>query len=66
MHGMPSKIRDGMALRMCCGLTLATLFVRFFDRNHVATIPKSRFEFLDSFLFLEFLEGIPCIVILHI
>ncbi len=45
-----------------------TLFVRFFDRYYVATIPKSRFEFLDSFLiflFVEFLEGIPCIVNLH-
>ncbi len=44
-------------------IDLATLFVRFFDRYYVATIPKSRFEFLDSFLiflFVEFLEGIPC------
>ncbi len=37
-------------LRMCCGLTLANLFVRFFDMYCVATIPKSRFEFLDSLL----------------
>ncbi len=44
------QFRDGVMLRMCCGLTLATLFVRFFDRYYVATIPKSRFEFLDSFL----------------
>ncbi len=29
-----------------------TLFVRFFDRYYVATIPKSRFEVLDSFLIL--------------
>ncbi len=45
-----------------------TLFVRFFDRYYVDTIPKSRFEFLDSFLIFlvdEFLEGIPCIVKLH-
>ncbi len=27
-----------------------TLFVRFFDRYYEATIPKSRCEFLDSFL----------------
>ncbi len=39
------QFRDGVMLRMCCGLTLATLFVRFFDRYYVATIPKSRFEF---------------------
>ncbi len=59
------QFRDGVMLRMCCGLTLATLFVRFFDKYYVATIPKPRFEFLDSFLsflFIEFLEGIPCIV----
>ncbi len=46
-----------------------TLFVRFFDKCYVATIPKSRFEVLDSFLiflFPEFLEGVPYIVILHI
>ncbi len=49
------QFRDGVMLRMCCGLTLATLFVRFFDRYYVATIRKSRFEFLDSFLnFLSF------------
>ncbi len=62
------QFRDGVMLRMCCGLTLATLFVRFFDRYYVDTIPKSRCEFLDSFLiflFVEFLEGIPCIVNLH-
>ncbi len=62
------QFRDGVMLRMRCGLTLAALFVRFFDRYDVATIPKSRFEFLDSFLiflFDEFLEGIPCIVNLH-
>ncbi len=44
------QFMDGVMLRMCCGLTLATLFIRFFDRYYVATIPKSRFEFLDSFL----------------
>ncbi len=44
------QFRDGVMLRMSCGLTLATLFVRFFDMYYVATIPKSRFEFLDSFL----------------
>ncbi len=27
-----------------------TLFVRFFNRYYVATIPKYRFEFLDYFL----------------
>ncbi len=56
------QFRDAVMLRMCCGLTLATLFVRIFDRYHVATIPKCRFEFLVSFLiflFVEFLEGIP-------
>ncbi len=62
------QFRDGVMLRMCCGLILVTLFVRFFDRYYVATIPKSRFEFLDSFLiflFVEILEGIPCIVNCH-
>ncbi len=58
------QFRNGVMLRMCCGLTLATLFVRFFDRYYVAIIPKSRFEFL-IFLLVEFLEGIPCIVNLH-
>ncbi len=43
------QFRDGVMLRMCCGLTLATLFVRFFDRYYVATIPKSRFEFYILF-----------------
>ncbi len=43
-----------------------TLFVRVFDKYYVATIPKSRFELFLNFLFLEFLEGILCIVILHI
>ncbi len=46
------QFRDGLVLRMCCGLTLAILFVRFFDRYYAATIPKSRFEFLDSFLYV--------------
>ncbi len=44
------QFRDGVVLRMCCGVTLATLFVRFFDRYYVATVPKSRFELLDSVL----------------
>ncbi len=46
------QFRDGVMLRMCCGLTLATLFVRFFDRYmyYVATIAKSRFEFFFNFL----------------
>ncbi len=43
------QFRDGVVLRMCCGLTI-TLFVRFFDRYYVATIPKSRIEFV-RFLF---------------
>ncbi len=37
------QFRNGVVLRMCCGLTL-TLFVRLFD-NSVATIPNFRFEF---------------------
>ncbi len=52
------QFRDGVMLRMCCGLTLATLFVRFFDRYYVATIPKSRVEFLDSLFFLYIGFGI--------
>ncbi len=36
-----------------------TLFVRFFDRQYyVATIPKSRFEFLDSFLIFNIVYSI--------
>ncbi len=46
------QFRDGVMLRICCGLTLATLFVRVFDRYYVAAIPKSRFEFLDSFFLI--------------
>ncbi len=38
------QFRDGVVLRMCCGLTF-TLFFGFFDKYYVATIPKSRFEF---------------------
>ncbi len=55
------QFRDGVMLRMCCGLTLATLFVRFFDRYYVATIPKSRFEFLDSFLIFTVWARIYCV-----
>ncbi len=49
-------------------LNLGRFDERFFDRYYIATIPKSRFEFLDSFLiflFAEFLERIPCIVNVH-
>ncbi len=43
-HGLNDiTIKDGVVLRMCCGLTF-TLIVRFFDRYYVATIPKSRIE----------------------
>ncbi len=62
------QFRDGVVLRLCCGLTLPCLLGFSTDSYYVATIPKSRFEFLDSFLiflFVEFLEGIPCIVNLH-
>ncbi len=41
LEGTFEQFRDGVMLRMCCGLTLATLFVRFFDKYYVATIPKS-------------------------
>ncbi len=61
------KFRDGVVLRMCCGLTF-TLFVGFFDKYYVATIPINldlNFNSFLIFLFPEFLEGIPCIVILH-
>ncbi len=49
------QFRDGVVLRMCCGLILPC-FVRFFDNfSNVATIPacKSRFEFLNSFFICE-------------
>ncbi len=36
---------------MCRGLTI-TLSVSFFDKYHVATIPKSRIEFVRFFFFL--------------
>ncbi len=42
------QFSDGVVLRMCSGLTF-TLFVQFFDKYYVATIPKSRFEFLRLF-----------------
>ncbi len=35
---------------MCCGLTLPCLLGFSTGSYYVATIPKSRFEFLDSFL----------------
>ncbi len=38
------QFRDGVVLRMYCGLTF-TLLVGFYDKYYVATIPKSRFEF---------------------
>ncbi len=41
------QFRDGVVLRNQDVLWIDfTLFVRFFDRYYVATIPKSRFEIL--------------------
>ncbi len=51
------QFKDGVVLRMCCGLTF-TLFIRLFDKYYAPSLN------LDL-LFLEFLEGIPCIVFLH-
>ncbi len=51
------QFRDGVMLRMCCELTLATLFVRFFNRYYVATIPKSRFRVREI---LEVMRFIGC------
>ncbi len=44
---------------MCRGLTF-TLFVRFFDKYYVTTIPKSRIEILFSFLVRIGIT--PCII----
>ncbi len=40
------QFRDGVVLRMCCGLTLPCLLGFSTGSYCVATIPKSRFEFL--------------------
>ncbi len=51
---------------MCSGLTI-TMFVRFFDKYYLATIPKSRSEFVRFFLnFLWLFElasfpGLPAV-----
>ncbi len=46
------QFRDGVVLKVCCG----SLFVRFFNKYYVATIPKSRFEFELIFFIVDNLK----------
>ncbi len=48
------QFRDEVVLRMCCGLTLPCLLGFSTGSYYVSTIPKSRFEFLDSFLIFSY------------
>ncbi len=52
------QFRDGVVLRMCCGLTF-TLFVGFFDKYYAVTIPKSRFDIFFNFLVSCVFRGHP-------
>ncbi len=45
------QFRDGVALRMCRGLTITLLF-SFFSNYYLATIPKSRIRERGSVLYL--------------
>ncbi len=47
------QFRDGVVLRMCCGLTF-TLFVRLFDKHYVATISLNLDLNFNSFLIFLF------------
>ncbi len=52
------QFRDRVVLRMCRGLTI-TLFVRFFGKYYVATIPKYRIEIIRFFFNFLVFRGHP-------